>query len=123
MPSSWAIGSGGDGVVAGDHAHPDAGALGLGDGLLGLGTRRIDLADQRRQLEVLHQGHQVGRGIEGGGIELALGKGEHAQALAGDALVLGQSPSRAFVGEGALWPPGMRPYVDRSRITSGAPFT
>ena len=40
---------GGDGVVAGDHAHLDAGRVRLGDRRLRLRPRRVDDADEREQ--------------------------------------------------------------------------
>ena len=53
MPSSCADGRGGHGVVAGDHAHLDAGAVALGDGFLGLGARRVDDAHHGQQGQVV----------------------------------------------------------------------
>ena len=88
-----------DRVVSGDHPHPDARTVRLGDRGHRLGPRRVDLADQRRQLEVLHQRHQVAGRVEGRRIELPLREREHATALTGDALVLGQHFRARLLGE------------------------
>ena len=85
-------GGGGGGVVAGDHPDADAGVLAEGDGVLGLLARRVDDADEGEQLEVGDQRQQVARRVERGGVEVAPGDGEHAQALAGQPVVLGQHP-------------------------------
>ena len=85
----------GGGVVAGDHADADAGVLAEGDGVLGLLARRVDDADEGEQLEVGDQRQQVARRVERGGVEVAAGDGQHAQALAGQPVVLGEDPRRS----------------------------
>ena len=64
MPSSLRDRLGGDRVVAGDHAHLDAGLVRGRDRGLGGGARRVDDADQREQREPVHQRQQVGRRVE-----------------------------------------------------------
>ena len=83
-------GGGGDGVVAGDHAHPDASGLRLGNRRLGLGTRRIDDADQREQRQVADEWQQVGVGIEAGGIEVFARERHDTQPLLAQARVVRQ---------------------------------
>ena len=68
---------------------------------------------ERRHLQVLHQRHQVARGVERRRVELALGESQHPPALAGDALVLGKHLRPHLVGEriaaSAGHPHGRRP--------------
>ena len=84
------------GVVAGDHAHLDAGAVALGDGVLGLGARRIDDADHGQQGQILHQVDQFALGIEGLRVEVA--PRHHHDALAGfrHAVVLIRAPDGGY---------------------------
>ena len=49
-----------DGVVAGDHAHVDAGRQGRGHGVLGLGPERVDDADEGGERQLAHLGPRVG---------------------------------------------------------------
>ena len=69
-------------VVAGDHAHPDVGALGIPDGRLGLVAGRVDHGDEGRHLEIGDVAQQVAFGIEGGGVEIAEGRRHHAMSFA-----------------------------------------
>ena len=89
----------GDGVVAGDHAHLDAGALAFGDGDTRLGPRRVDDADHRQQREVVDQTEQVAAAVEGLRVEVAAG--DHHDALAGlrHALVLVEREVAVLVGD------------------------
>ena len=80
----------GRGVVAGDHPDPDAGVLAEGDRVPRLLARRVDDADEGEQRQVLHLREQVAAGVEGRGVEVARGHRQHAQALAGEPVVLGQ---------------------------------
>ena len=68
------------GMVAGDHAHLDAGAVALGNGVLGLGARRVDDADHRQQRQVVHQVDQLGLGVERLRVEVAACHHHHALA-------------------------------------------
>ena len=77
-------------MVAGDHADADAGVLAEGDGVLGLLARRVDDPDQRQQLEIADQRQEVARRVEGSGVEVAPGDGEHPHALCGQPVVLGE---------------------------------
>ena len=77
-------GAGGD-VVAGHHAHADVGALRVAHGRLGLLARRVDHADDRRQLEVGDVAQEVALGVERGRVQVADGRGHHPVALAGHA--------------------------------------
>jgi len=80
---------GGDRVVAGDHAHLDARVVRLGDGRLGLGSRRVHDAHQRQHRQVADERQEVGRlRVEGRGIEVAHPRRHHPQALPAKAFVL-----------------------------------
>ena len=58
-PSSSPMAFGGDRVVAGDHAHVDAGAERGVDRVLGLGAQRVDDADHADEVEVLRERHRI----------------------------------------------------------------
>ena len=82
-----------DGVVAGDHPHVDARAQGDLDGVLGLGTQRVDDADHSREGQVLHECHGVRFHLRHVAlVEHAGREGEDAQALLGEPLVGGLDP-------------------------------
>ena len=83
-------GGGGDGVVAGDHAHLNASGVRLGDRGLGLGAWRIDDAHQREQRQIADEWQQVGVGIEAGGIEVFARQRHDTQPLLAQARVVGQ---------------------------------
>ena len=78
------------GVVAGDHADLDPGVLAERDRVPRLLARRVDDADQGEQRQVLDLREQVAAGVEGRGVDVARGHGEHPQALAGETVVLRQ---------------------------------
>ena len=106
----------GDDVVAGNHAHPDVGCLGVLDRVLRLGPRRIDHADHRRHLQVLHQRQQVAVGVELGRVQVPPGGDHDAQTLAAETLHLLVGPlvllvapgDTLAVGEGSRGPPDHR---------------
>ena len=80
--------TGGDGMVARDHADVDAGAERHVDGVLRLGAERVDDADQRDEDEVVHGRHRiVDRRRHRLIVEIASGEREHAQPLLGQLLV------------------------------------
>jgi hypothetical protein len=81
-PELLGDGRAGDDVVAGHHAHADVGRRGLLHGLLRLVARRIEHADEARDLEVGDLRQQVAVGIEALGIEVADGRGHDTQAVA-----------------------------------------
>src|SRR5262249_12673345 len=82
----------GDGVVAGDHADLHARGLCPGDGVRGLGPRRVQDADQREQREAVELAEQVAGGIESHRIEVLAGGRYYAQTLPGEHLVALQIP-------------------------------
>ena len=89
---------GGDRVVAGDHAHVDAGGQGAGDGVLRLGAQRVDDADQRHEQQVVHGAHRVAdRGGHRVGVEVTHGERQHPQALLGQPLVRREQVVAPFV--------------------------
>ena len=92
----------GHGVVAGDHAHLDAGAVALGDGVFGLGARRIDDADHGHQRQVGDQLDQVGLGVEGCRVEVAAGHHHHTFARGCHTIVLGDRQIAGLVGHGRV---------------------
>ena len=108
MPSSWPIARGGHGVVAGDHAHLDAGTVALLDGHLRLGAGRVDDADHRQQGEVADV-VEVRRGrVERRRVEVAAGHHHHALAPSGHPVVLVECQTMALVvdrGRGAVGRP------------------
>ena len=76
-------------VVAGDHHHPDAGLLRLGDGGGGLGPRRVHQAQQAAPGQALLQ--RVGGRRGGfGGRQVAAGHGQGAQGLGRQVIHIGQ---------------------------------
>ncbi len=77
-----------DDVVAGHHPHADVGVLGVADGVLGLGSGRIDHSDHRRHLQVRDQRQQVAVGVEVRGVDVPGGRDHDAQPLAAEALHL-----------------------------------
>ncbi len=81
-------GSGGDCVVASDHAHLDASGSRLGDRHFRLGAWRIDDADKRQHGQVVHQWQEVGGGIERGWIEVAARDSHDTQALFAKPLIV-----------------------------------
>ena len=85
------------GVVAGDHADADAGVLAQRDGVLGLLARRVDDADEGEQLQIGDERQQVARRVERGRVEVAPRDRQHAQALAGQPIVLGEDPLAGLV--------------------------
>ena len=115
---------GGHRVVAGDHAHLDAGAVALLDGRLRLGTGRIDDADHRQQREVVDV-VEVRRGRVERGRDRSRG-GRRPSPARPDAAMRSFSSS---ADDGARRRPGSwrrrasRTSPARSRSTSGAPLT
>ena len=81
-----------DRVVARDHPDLDPGVVRGGDRGLRRRARRVHDPDKRQQRETVRQREQVGAGIEVGGGEVLAGGGHDAQALRGEALVLGEVP-------------------------------
>ena len=77
-------------VVAGDHADADARLLAERDRVPGLLAGRVDDPDEREQRQVLHLRRADRRRDRSGRVEVPRGDGEHAQPLAGEAVVLGQ---------------------------------
>ena len=75
-------------MIAGDHAHLDAGAVSLGDGGAGLGPRGVNDAHQGKEGKILQLIQQVSPGIEGFRVVVLAGKAQHAHALRGYAVVL-----------------------------------
>ena len=79
-----------DRVVAGDHAHVDAGAEGGVHGVLRLGAQRVDDARHAHEGEALGQRHRVlGHRRQLVVIDEPGGEGEHPQALLAHPLVGG----------------------------------
>ena len=82
---------GGDGVIAGDHAHVDAGVERDAHRVLRLGAQRVDDPDQRDQHQIGDRGHRVGaRGRHRGVVEIADRERQHPQALLRQLLVGGE---------------------------------
>ena len=104
------------GVVAGDHLHGDARLPRLGDCRLRLGPGRVDDADERQQHQVVDQLERCGAAVDelvpcvGG--EVALGDGDDAHAVAGQAVVV-----REDVGAVTLHGLGRAVTGDDSRRT------
>ena len=119
------LGDGGSGghVVAGDHAHPDAGLLGVVDGRQRRLAGRVDHGDDRRHLEVGDVAEQVALGVEGGGVEVAERRGHHPLPLAlhaGDG-VLGPLLQALVPGHAGCR--GERAVAARLITAGAAPFT
>ena len=90
---------GGDGVVAGDHAHLDAGRMRDRDGRLRRRPRRIDDAHERQQRHAVQQRQQVGGRVERGRVEVLAAGGHDPQALPAQALVLREVGRLELVGD------------------------
>ena len=93
-------------AIAGDHADPDPGGLGLRDRRPGGGARRVDDPDQGEQLQVGHEREHLGTGIEGCRVEVPAGGGHDPQALFREPLVLGQVQLAEAAVDGACRRPG-----------------
>ena len=81
---------GGRGVVAGDHAHADPRLLAAGDRVPRLLARRVDDPDEGEQRQPLHLVEQRAVRVERRRVDVARGDGQHAEALASEAVVLGE---------------------------------
>ncbi len=100
-----------DRVVAGDHAHLEAGRVRRRDGGLRGRSRRIDDAHDGQQGHAVEQRQQVGVRVERGRVEVLLAGRHDAQALRAQALVLGEvdvadlgdRDLRAVRGRGRPW--------------------
>ena len=122
MPSCLAIAAPGGDVVAGDHPHPDVGALRVEDRRLGLLARRVDHADQGGQLEIGDVAEQVALGVERGRVEVAEGRGHHPVPFAlhaGDGVV---RLALRSASSGTL-SPAASAVAARSITAGAAPFT
>ena len=92
-------GNGREDVVAGDHDRADAGSLGLGDGVLGLGTDRVDHAAQAQEGHVVLE--RLGAKVLGLLVVVVDARGRHdAQCLAGHGAVLLHDLLAPLVGQG-----------------------
>ena len=112
---------GGDGVVAGDHPHLDAGRMRLRDGVAGLGPRRVDDADERQEPKVGDERQQVGVRIERLRVEVPLGGRQDAQALRAEPVVLGEVRLADLGRSGSCLPSGPCADEARARSWSGRP--
>jgi len=72
----------GDDVVTGDHPHLDMRGLRVGHRGLGFLPRRVDHADQAGHGEIRDVAEQIAVRVEGGRVQVAVGGGHHAEALA-----------------------------------------
>ena len=116
---------GGHRVVAGDHAHLDAGAVALLDGRLRLGPRRVDDADHGEQGEVVDVVE-----VQGGcGSNVAGSKSRRATTITrspDDAIRSFSSSARRMalvVDRASTSPSGVQKEPARAMSTSGAPLT
>ena len=116
-------GIGRDGVVAGDHPDLDAGGLCLGDGVAGLGARRVDDPDDGQELEVADQWQEVGVRVERGRIEVALAGGHDPQALGAESVVLGEERLADLVDRARPYHRDHGAELARASSWSGAPLT
>ena len=101
-------------MVAGDHADADARLLAARDRVPRLLARRVDDADEREQRQPLHLVEQVAAGVELRRVDVARGDGQHAQPLAGEAVVLGEHAARGAPSAGTVEPSASR-IVRRAR--------
>jgi hypothetical protein len=123
MPSSPAIAAARGRMVAGDHPHPDAGRLALGDRRLGLRPRRVDDAHHRQQGEVAHLLDQVAVGVEEAGSKSRCATTMTRSPAAAMRSLASSAKARLSSVIGMTAPSGCRYGVPREISTSGAPLT
>ena len=119
-PIAWR----GHGVVAGDHAHVDAGAERGVDRGLGLGPQRVDHPDHAHEGEVAGSATSDRRhGVELAVVDEPGGEGQHPEPLLAHALVGRLDVDRGLGDRNLRAAHGPPAWLQRASTTSGAPLT
>ena len=111
-------GGGGQGVVAGDHLHLDAGRVAGLDGLHGLRPRRVDHALQPQEDKT--RLHVLVGDLVGVGRQVLAGEGQHPQTLGGH---LHGQPLDPPASSGLREPSSLSSDEQRASTFSTAPLT